>query len=191
MTEFDSDEPDYAERIAGHSDVHQDAWIRTLEDMAAMAEELEAEGWDVITIASGDTATENPDVGQTDRFGLVYVIPGNKAAEFEPAFEAGTWPQYKVFRQEVSNRVFIVTQFLDPETETAILLAGTFEMRHAPGLIVTALEEDEMYTYVQKLDGTVVGTFRHEDYELFFPNAEKYRGYFDDEDGDADEPAAE
>ncbi|MFC7081917.1 DUF7529 family protein [Halorussus caseinilyticus] len=50
-------------------------------------------------------------------------------------------------------------------------------MRHAPGLVKTALEEDEMYTHVQKLDKTHLGSFRHDDVEKFFPEPHKYAGY--------------
>lgn len=173
----DSDGPEYADRIAGHADVHKNAWKQTLEDMTAIGEELESEGWETVTIAAGHTAPEHPDVGNTDRFGLSYVVPGNKAEAFTDAFEAGTFPQYKVYRQEVSGRVFMVTQLMDPDTKTAILIAGSFEIRHAPALVKTAIREEEMYTHVQKLDKTHLGSFRHDDYQRFFPNAEKYDDY--------------
>lgn len=190
MTDVGEDDPEYADRIATHADTHKDAWSRTLGDMEAMAEELEEEGWDTLTIAAGHTAPNSPDAGDADRWGLVYVIPGNTAEAFSEAFEKGAFPQYQVFQQDVSGRVFMVTQLLDPDTETAIFIAGTYEMRHAPPLVKTAQREDEMYTHVQKLDKTRLGTFRHDDYEHFFPDPEKYEqfvveanvGVSDDED---------
>ncbi|MFC4552150.1 MULTISPECIES: DUF7529 family protein [Halorussus] len=182
------DNPDYAERIAASADVEKGAWQRTLEDMKAMAEELEEEGWDVLTIAAGHTAPTNPDAGETDRWGLVHVVPGNKAEPFAEMVDTGKFPQYQVFRNEMNSRAFVVTQLLDPDTEQAILIAGNFELRHAPGLVTTALEEDEMYTHVQKLDGTHLGSFRHDDAEKFFPNPQRYEQYMpDDGDADADE----
>ena len=182
------DEPDYAERIAASADVHKDAWQRTLEDMEAMAEELEEDGWDVLTIAAGHTAPTNPDAGETDRFGFVHVVPGNKAEPFEETVETGSFPKYRVFRNEMESRAFIVTQLLDPESQQVILIAGTFELRHAPGLVATAMEEDEMYTHVQKLDGTHLGSFRHDDVEKFFPNPQRYENYtMDWENADVDE----
>ncbi|USZ66790.1 hypothetical protein NGM10_08595 [Halorussus salilacus] len=185
------DEPDYAEQISASASVHKNAWQRTLDDMKAMADDLADEGWDVVTIGAGHTAPTNPDVGDSDRFGLVYVVPGNEAEEFERAFERGEFPKYRVFRNEMQGRVFIVTQLLDPESEQAILIAGNFEVRHAAGLVKNAIKEDEMYTHVQKLDKTHLGSFRHEDVEKFFPNPEKYTGYgveFEvDSDGDDSE----
>ncbi|UPV75706.1 hypothetical protein M0R89_06480 [Halorussus limi] len=179
----DGENPDYAEQIAASAEVHKGAWQRTIDDMRAMEAELEDDGWDVVAIGAGHTAPTNPDVGETDRWGFVHVIPDNQAEEFEDAIETGKFPQYRVFRNEVQGRIFMLTQLLDPDSETAILIVGNFEMRHAPGLVKTALEEDEMYTHVQTLDETHLGSFRHDDLEKFFPNPEKYAGYdvpFDD-----------
>lgn len=177
MPETGDEGGNYAERIAANADAEKDAWGMTLEDMNAMADELESDGWNVVEVAATHTAPENKDAGDTDRFGFVYVIPDNYADDLREAVEAGTFPQYRVFRKEVSSRVFMLTQFLDPDTETAILLAGTYEMMHAPGLVKNAMNEDEMFSYVQTLDGTVHGTFRHDDYTKFFPNPEKYENY--------------
>ena len=181
------DDPDYAEQIAANADVHKNAWQRTLDDMEALGEELEEDGWEVLTIASGHTAPTNPDAGETDRFGFVHVVPANKAEPFEEAVETGSFPKYRVFRNEMSGRVFMVTQLLDPDTETAILIAGNFPVRHAAGLVKTALTEDEIYTHVQKLDRTHLGSFRHDDVEKFFPDPYKYTGYDVDFEGVLDE----
>ena len=116
-----------------------------------------------------------------------------EAEPFSEAVETGKFPEYRVFRNEMQGRIFMLTQLLDPETETAILIAGNFETRHAPGLVKTALKEDMMYTHVQKLDQTHLGSFRHDDVEKFFPEPNKYAGYqvdfedvLDEEDGDSD-----
>ncbi|WP_135823584.1 DUF7529 family protein [Halorussus ruber] len=187
------DKPDYAEQISASADVHKGAWQRTLDDMESMAEEMREEGWDVVTVAAGHTAPTNPDSGETDRWGFVHVIPDNKAEPFSEAVETGKFPEYRVFRNEMQGRIFMLTQLLDPETGTAILLAGNFETRHAPGLVKTALKEDMMYTHVQKLDQTHLGSFRHDDVEKFFPDPHKYAGYdvpfegvLDEEDEDSE-----
>ncbi|GAA0223664.1 hypothetical protein ACFFQF_09060 [Haladaptatus pallidirubidus] len=177
MPEIGDENIDYADRIAANADVEKGAWQRTLDDMEAMADELEEEGWNVIDIPASHTAPENPDAGQTDRFGFVYVIPDNYADEFSEAVEAGAFPSYRVFRQEMSSRVFMLTQYLDPDTETAILIAGSYEMMHAPALVKAAMREDEMFSHVQTIDGTVLGSFHHDDYTKFFPNPEKYENY--------------
>jgi len=68
--------------------------------------------------------------------------------------------------------VFVVTVFLDPDSETAILIAGTYERHLSAELAQAASEADEMYTHVQTLDGTQLGSFRHDDPEKFFPGAD-------------------
>lgn len=177
MPEAGDEGPDYAERIAANAERDKDAWQRVLDDMSAMAEEFEDDGWDVVDIAASHTAPENPDAGDTDRFGFSYVIPDNDVEAFTDAFERGDFPKYRVFRKEVGSRVFQLTQFLDPETETAIFVAGTYEMLHAPALVKAAMREDKMYSHVQTIDGTVYGSFRHDDYTKFFPNPERYKEF--------------
>jgi hypothetical protein len=163
---------DDADRLSVGVDAFKDAWAATLEDMEALAEEYESEGWDTLTIAAGDTAPEPPDAGDDDRFGLVHTIPDDDAEAFTEAVEPGEFPRYDVFRNESDGRVFLVTVLADPETSLAVLIAGSFERRHAPALVNTVMQEGEMYTHVQTLDSTQVGTFRHDDPEKFFPEAE-------------------
>lgn len=177
MPETGDADRDHAERLAHDADVLKSAWQRTLEDMEAMAEEREEAGWDVVTVAAGHTAPEPPDSGDFDRYGLVYVVPDNEGEAFEDAFREGGFPTYEVYRQEVQGRAFLVTELLDPETETAILLAGGYELRHAGPLAAHAREEGEMYTHVQTLDQTVLGSFRHDDPDKFFPHAEKLENW--------------
>jgi hypothetical protein len=148
------------------------AWNETLEDMWAMADELDAEGWDTLSVAADHTGPEGPEHGETDRFGLVYVIPGNEAESFE-ATATGSFPRYDVFRQEVNGRVFVVTELLDPETETAILVAGNFWRHETDPLVAAVREAGEMYTHVQKLDGTQLGSFRHDEPAKFFPELDE------------------
>lgn len=171
------DDIDYAERAAAHADVHRDAWKRTLAEMQALAADHRDDGWRVVDIAAGHTAPVNPDSGDTDRFGLVHVIPGNDADEFREAFDRGAFPEYQVYRNEVEGRAFVLTELRDPDSRTAILVAGSFELMHAPGLVRAAEREGEMYTHVQTLDRTYLGSFRHDDWEKFFPNPERVKGY--------------
>lgn len=155
------------------TDVYNAAWEQTIDDMEALEEELAEEGWETLSIITGYTKPMAPRHGDTDRFGLVYVIPGDKAELFEAAIADGTFPRYDVFRQEVNARLFVVTELLDPETKTAVLLAGNFWVHDAQSLIDTAGTEDEMYTHVQKLDETQLGSFRHDKPEKFFPELDE------------------
>lgn len=145
-----------------------DAWTRTLADMAAMAAEREDAGWRTVTIPAGHTAPEPPDVGVEGRYGLVYVVPGNKAEPFREAAEAGTFPRYEVYRAATGSRVFLVTELVDPDTQTAIYVAGTYRRADATPLLQAARRHGRMYTHLQTLDETPLGTFEHEGYETFF-----------------------
>lgn len=155
------------------SKTHKAAWRQTIEEMDAIAEQLEAEGWDVVAFPAGHTGPEAPDHGHDEtRFGLTHVIPGNKVEPFLEAYESGSFEDYQVFQNEVAGRVFIVTVLEDQPTESAIIIAGSYEKRNARGLTRAAVEADAMYTHVRRLDGTDIGTFEHEDYRHFFPEAD-------------------
>ena len=164
-----SDDAEDGERIATNADALKGAWSATLSDMEALAEEYETDGWETITVPAGHTAPTSPESGDDGRFGLVYVISGNYAEEVTDAIEAGAFPRYDVFRNESGGQVFLVTVLADPETETAIFVAGGFERRNARGLMNAAEEAGTMYTHLQKLDGTPVGSFEHDDPQKFFP----------------------
>lgn len=164
---------DYAERLAQDADVKTDAWEQTIADMKAMAAELEEDGWDATYVGAGHTAPESPRAEPEGRFGLTYVIPNNYAEEFSEAFRADGYEEYEVFRNEVAGTVFQVTVLYDEPTRQAILLAGNYELRHANPLTLAAMKADEMYTHVQLLDETHLGSFRHERWELFFPDADQ------------------
>lgn len=166
---------DYAERIANNADVLKNAWGQTLEEMEALADERSDEGWETVTAMAGSTGTQNREAGDDDddRFGLVFVVPSNHGREFADAFEGKEFPEYEVYRQEVDGNAFLVVEYRDPETDTAIFVASQYELRHAPGMVHDAEEAGEFYTYVQKLDGTILGVFRHDSHEKFVPHAER------------------
>lgn len=175
MTEA-GDDVDEAERIAAGADREKEAWTATLADMGDRADARREAGWEVVEIAAGHTAPEAPETG-SDRFGLTYVVPGEEADRFRDVFEPGRFPQYQVFRAEADGTVFLLTELLDPESSTAVLLAGTYDLRHALGCFRAAREAGEMYTHLQKLDGTHLGSFRHEDWAAFFPDEAVVEGY--------------
>jgi hypothetical protein len=165
--------PDHAERLAANADILKEGWEGTLEDMHTVSEEYENKGWDVVEIAADHTAPKSIDVDSEERFGLIHVIPGNKADEFSDAFENGDFPTYDVFRADVNSGVFLVTALFDPESEIAIFIAGWYEKYNIRQLVETAKDRGEMYTHVQTLDETVLGSFRHDTPEKFFPQIDK------------------
>lgn len=193
MVEFGDEEVSNAERIASSADRRREAWGATLDDMTALADEYEDEGWETARIAAGSTGTFGPGdlKGDEDAFGIAYVIPGDKAEELSELFEQSSFPEYEVYRAENDGLVYMVTALLAPDIETAVFVAGAWEQRTALNCATTAIERGRMFSYLQKLDGTVVGVVEHDDPEKFFPNLDTIRRYapnVDDgesEDGDA------
>lgn len=148
------------------------AWTRTVAALRRQEAALEDDGWEVAGVLAGHVAPEPPDAGGTDRFGLVYVVPGDDAEAFEAAFEAGTFAEYEVFRRQVGHRLFLLVKLTAPEERVAILLAGSVDTTQADGLLEAAADREELYTHVQLLDGTHLGSFHHGDPSLFFPSYE-------------------
>lgn len=148
-------------------------WERSVGEMRTMAEDLRAAGWQVVDVVAGHTTPEPPSAGSSDRFGLVYTVSGDDAPAFTDAFEAGSFDETAVFRRRVDGDLFVVTRMTDTDGEVAILVAGAVEYRQmAENLVDPARAEGSMYTHVQTLDWTHLGSFRHEDFELFFEDAE-------------------
>ncbi|WP_338730194.1 hypothetical protein [Haladaptatus sp. DJG-WS-42] len=178
MPEHGDDQQEYADRLAQDADVLKNGWTATIDEMKAMAAEYEEQGWNAYYVAAGHTATEPPDAGPKGRFGLVHVIPGNYADDFVAAFEAGEFPTYDVFRNEMDGHVFFVTKLLDEPSKNAIFIAGQYELWNAGNLVSHAMDEGEIYTHVQKLDGTVLGSFKHDDPAKFFPHAADFKQHY-------------
>lgn len=155
--------------MTNDADDHEGAWSLTVAELRRMAEELEADGWEVAALPAGHVAPESPGAGDTDRFGLVHVVPGDGADAFERAFEAGGFTEYEVFRRLVGNRLFLLTKLTAPGERVAILLAGSVDLTQADPLAEAAAERGELYSHVQLLDGTHLGSFHHGDPSLFFP----------------------
>lgn len=166
------DDVDDAEQLAAHADVNKDAWQRTLDDLQGLEADREAQGYDVVAVAAGHTAPTPPDGGDTDRYGLVHVLPSNVAEAVATACDAMSAPDYEVYRASTETRVFLVTELLDADAERAILLAGNYRRQDARRLVRTAAETGRMFTHVQTLDGTHLGSFAHGEPAKFFPTAD-------------------
>lgn len=151
--------------------VHKKAWQRTLADMKSLAEDHEDAGRTVVQVIADDTAPESPDAGDSNRFGFVHVIPRNHASEVSSIVRKGEFPSYNVYSTTVDGRVFLVTELLDPDIESAIVIASTYEQQRSDALRETALERGEIYTYLQKVDRTHVAAFTHGKPEKFFPRS--------------------
>lgn len=154
------------------SPVAKDAWERTLADAERTAEELEEDGWTALSIPTGAVTLELPEVGETDRFGFVHTVPGNYASEFTETFSDSEYTAYDVFRAEIEREVYFVTVLYAPDDRKAVLLAGVYLSHREDALEEIASREDEMYTHLQRLDGSHLLSVKHEQFEKFFQSAE-------------------
>lgn len=183
--DVDGEPVDEVEQMAASSEVHKDAWEQTLEDMWALEEELQAEGYDTIETAAGHTAAVDP---HDDRpyWGLEHIVPDSDAEAIEDAVAESEFTEYDVYRSLVEGRVFEVTVLLDPDAENAVLIASQFELQRATELIVYTRDQGTVNTIVKFLDDTVVAEIEHDDPEKFFPRYDEFESYEDGWDGRVD-----
>jgi hypothetical protein len=161
--------------IDRQSQAVREGWRMTNEDMEAVAAERREEGWTVASMPAVHTSPVSKDQGDDpERFGLVHIIPDNDADEFVEAYERGEFPEYLAYRNEVENSAFLVTEFIDPDSRTIILVAGRYDLRHAGGMVRSAIDEGELYTHARTLDGTHLGSFRHEAFDALVPTPDDY-----------------
>ncbi len=166
----DETNPDEAERMAETSDQVRTGWTQTLEDMEAMAEDRAAAGYETLTLQAGNTAPKGPEQGETERWGLFYVIPGEDAQPFQDFLEQADFEETGVYQASMGGYTFLVTECIDHDAALDLMIAGSYRRAAAPDLVRAALDRDAMYSHVKTLDGTHRGTIEHDDPAAFFPN---------------------
>jgi len=169
--------PSDAERLTQTSDEAKSGWEQAVEDMQAMAADREEKGFETLTIAAGDTSPVSPQAGDSEDFGLSYIIPGNKVEAFEDLYLGNDFTETGVYQTSSGGHVFIVTECIDLEAKAIIYIAGAYQMRHAAGLVRAATDRGKMYTRLKTLDHTEVGVFEHDDVSAFFPNPDDFYAY--------------
>jgi hypothetical protein len=159
-----------AERLRDQQGVRGEAWKQTVEEMELLAEERRDNDWDVVTIPALHVSVLTQDIGDPDEFGFEYVIPDNYTEEFSDAFDPDAVSRYQVYRTIANQNVFQVLELLAPETGTAILVAGMYELRHAGKIQTPVQEEERVHTIVRTIDDTRLGMLEHEDYDPLLPD---------------------
>lgn len=167
---IERDDPEDGRRVATDGGPSGSAWERTLADMNAMAERRREDGWDVLAVPTAAVAPEPREAGESDRFGLTFVVPGNYADELAAAVREGEFPRYEVYHSESGGRVFVVVEYLDPGTDRAVFVAGAYELRQAADMVADAEASGEFFTHHRTLDGTHLGSFEHDSHEAFVPD---------------------
>ena len=170
---FNENEDDDTTGMTSTSEAEREAWRLTNEDADTIAAERREEGYDVTTATAVHTNPVNREQGDDpDRFGFEYIVPGNHADDVEAAFERadGEFPEFVVYRREMTQSAFMAVELLDPETMTAIVVASHYDRRRAGGLVKAATETGEIHSHLVTLDGTQLGSVRHEEFDPFFPS---------------------
>jgi hypothetical protein len=150
-------------------------WQLTVEDLRALEADLDEAGWDVLAVQAGHTSPLPPNEGDTDEFGFVIVLADNDADRIAERLVDGgldAYERYEVFRRAAGDRMYVVVQYLAPDRDEAVLIAGSYRLRFLEPVREAASEAGELVTQFKRIDDTVVATFRHEAYEQFFPPAE-------------------
>lgn len=147
-------------------------WEATLEDMHAMADELAADDWETITVVTGDSGAVTRGAGpdSDDRLGLVHVIRGEDADRVGPLVERASFSTSEAYVAVAGDTEYVVTVVMDADERIAVLIASAVEYDHARSCFDEAAREGAINTYLQRLDGTPVATFEHEDPTLFEPS---------------------
>ena len=148
----------------------KEAWDRTVGDMEAQATARRDDDWKVVSVPAEHTITEGLNDGPADRFGLIHVVPDDLAEDVSEAIDTGTFSQYNVFRAVENGYVYFVIELLDHDAQEALLTAGSYEYAGAEPLTNASENADSTYTYYQKHDKTVLGSFEHEEHKKFFPD---------------------
>jgi hypothetical protein len=166
--------PDEIDRIAESPDSIREGWQRTIEDTRAMAANRKDAGYETLVLFSQDTSPVAPDAGDSEKWGLTYLVDGDTAEEFEAFRDRAEFDETAVYQAGTAGTIFVVTECLDHDAELALLVAGAFRRREAVDLVHAAVERGEMHTHVRLLDGIIVGSVSHDDADSFFPNPGEY-----------------
>jgi hypothetical protein len=169
----DGDVPDDAEE-ARAPDVVRDAWNRTVEDVRAMARDREAAGYETLLLFADDTTPEAPGDGDTDRWGLTYLVGADAAERFRALAERTSFDETAVYQRSIQRNVFVATECIDVDARVVLFVAGVYRVHRAGDLARAATDRGRMWTRIRELDGTVVGAIEHDDAESFFPNPERF-----------------
>lgn len=144
---------------------HSEAWKRTLKEMEAIAEDRRADDWGVVTVMAAHTDTVSIDMGDHDDFGLMHIIPNNHVEDFESTYDPDEFTEYLVYGTDIEGYMYVVTELIDPDEKRSILIASQYDMTRAQGMVESAEKEGVLYTHVKKIDGEILGTFAHEEYD--------------------------
>lgn len=162
MSENESKDP-RMDLLQSQSDAHIEAYKQLLTELDQLAAGRDDDGWEVLTLASNHTNMLSAD-DDREWWGFSHVVGGSDADAFEDFYDADEFTEYLAYGQLIEGYMYLVTELLDPDAERTVLIASRYDRRLAKNVIASARSEGVLYTHVQRIDGTVVGSFEHESY---------------------------
>jgi len=145
--------------------------------MKAMAADREEAGYETLTVAAGDTTPKTPDTGESDEWGLSYVVPSNVERRVRCTVRPSQFRRDRGLPGRRGGGPIHRHRISTTTSRSPCFIAGTFRLQFAAPLARTALDRGHMYTHVKKLDGTHLGSIDHDDPDAFFPDPESVYAY--------------
>lgn len=139
-----------------------------VEDARRIAEQRREEGWEAIVVPAVDTSPV-PEAAEKEYSGFIHVVPESLADDVAAACQRSEFPRYDVYRRQVGEEFFFVVELLDADTETVLLIAGTYRVADAAALYRQATREGVVRTHLTRLNGEHLGTVEHEAIAKLFP----------------------
>lgn len=155
-------------REDGDHGTRKEGTAAAVDDARRVAEQRREEGWEAVVVPAVDTAPV-PSDAERGHSGFVHVVPESVADAVATACERAEFPRYDVYRRQVGGEFFFVTELLDPDAETALLIAGTYRIADATALYRQASREGVVRTHLRRLNGERLGAVEHEAVEKLFP----------------------
>ena len=152
----------------GDHEARKEGSAAAVEDARSIAEKRREDGWEAVVVPAVDTA---PVPADADRgySGFVHVVPESVADDVSAACDRAEFPTYDAYRRAVDGEFFFVVELLDPETRTALLIAGTYRATDAVALYRQASREGVVRTHLKRLNGDRLGSVEHGSVEKLFP----------------------
>jgi hypothetical protein len=138
------------------------------EDLEALAEEYEADGWDTLQLHPGDVTAMVP-TEDDNRFGIDVLVPDDEFDDLETLLEGDvSFDAYEAFRATADGLVLFVVAMEDREQEVAVLYPAYYDAKNAQGMLTAAENAGEMRTYVRTLTNDRI-EFTHDEPQNFGP----------------------
>lgn len=144
------------------ADALREHWDDLIADASATAEELRADGWEVLELHPGDVTAVSG-----SRWGYDVLVPDDEFETLRSWVETGSFEDHDVYRAERAL-VFVLVALKDNDRKRAVCCPLYYGYEAVDGLRALAADEGRVHTHVRRLGGEYVHV-SHDDPDLFFP----------------------